>query len=321
MLFSNNNPFEKLISHSPGLEALIRSAQIAASADITVLIHGETGTGKELLAQALHEASPRADEDMVTVNCAALSDSLMEAQLFGHMKGAFTGAVCDSVGYIEAADNSTLFLDEIGELSMAGQASLLRFLETGECQKVGSNETHHVNARVIAATHRNLQQMVDNGEFRQDLYYRINVVTLELPPLRARPGDIVQLVNHFNEFYAGKQGKKPLQFDRSALKRLQQHDWPGNVRQLRNLCARMVTLHNEAATISADEMSEELAIQSSSIDSSLFELPPEGIRLEDVEIDLIKQALEKADGNKSQAAKLLGITRDAFLYRLKKHSL
>lgn len=321
MLFARNDPFKQLISHSPGLESVIRSAQVVASADITVLIHGETGTGKELLSQAIHKASPRADRDIVIVNCAGLSDTLIESQLFGHVKGSFTGAHADSVGYVEAADKGTLFLDEIGELSESGQAALLRFLESGECQRVGSTEAMHVDVRVIAATHRNLQDMVDNGEFRGDLFYRLNVVTLELPPLRKRVGDIAELAKHFCKTYAERQNKKPPVLDKSAIKRMQRHDWPGNVRELRNLCARLVTLNEPGAILTEEELSNELAVQSSSIDSSLFELPMEGIRLEEIEKDLIRQALDRAGGNKSQAAKLLGITRDAFLYRLKKHEI
>lgn len=321
MLFGQNNPFKTLISHAPGLESVIRSAQVAASADVTVLIHGETGTGKELLAQAIHQASPRAEQNLITVNCAALNDALIESQLFGHVKGAFTGAITDSKGYVEAAHRGTLFLDEIGELSMAAQATLLRFFEAGECHKVGSAENEIYNVRVVAATHRNLQQMVDEGTFRQDLFYRLNIVTLTLPPLRERPHDIHELMKHFTTQYAEKQHKQPLTFERAAIKRLQQHDWPGNVRELRNLCARLVTLTDSAAIITADKLSNELAVQASSIDSSLFELPPQGIKLEEIEIDLFKQALRRADGNKSQAAKLLGITRDVFLYRLKKYGL
>lgn len=300
---------------------MIRTAQIVASADITVLIYGETGTGKELLSQAIHQASPRAKKNIIVVNCAALSDALIESQLFGHKKGSFTGAIANSKGYIEAADEGTLFLDEIGELSAKGQSVLLRFLESGECQSVGSTETKQINARVIAATHRNLQEMVDEGTFRHDLMYRLNAVTLQLPPLRDRPGDTTLLLKHYLKLYADKQQRRVLIFDKSAIKRLQQHDWPGNVRELRNLCARLATLKDDSKVISAREVSEELAVQASSIDSSLFELPATGIKLEELEIDLIKQALKKSDGNKSQAAKLLGITRDAFLYRLKKHDL
>ena len=317
----NSNPFETLISHAPGLESVIRTAQIVASADITVLIHGETGTGKELLSQAIHLASPRANKKIVVVNCAALSETLIESQLFGHKKGSFTGAISNSTGYFEAADEGTLFLDEIGELSAKAQATLLRFLESGECQSVGSTEIIHVNARIIAATHRNLQEMVNEGTFRNDLFYRLNAVTLELPPLRERPGDITLLLKHYLKTYADKQKRRALIFDKSALKRLHQHDWPGNVRELRNLCARLAALKDDSKVITETEISEELAVQVSSVDSSLFELPATGINLEELEIDFIKQALKKSDGNKSQAAKLLGITRDAFLYRLKKHNL
>ena len=321
MLFSRKDPFQPLISHSPGLESLIRSAQVAATADVTILIQGETGVGKELLAQSIHQASPRADKPMITVNCATLNDHLIESQLFGHVKGAFTDAHTDSTGYIEAADKGSLFLDEIGELSARGQAALLRFLETGECRKTGSEETRYIDTRVIAATHRDLQHMVNTGEFRQDLFYRLHVVTLRLPALRERRRDIALLFTHFCQRYADSQNKQPPRADKSALKRLQQHDWPGNVRELRNLCARMVTLHDSGSIITEPVISNELAAHASTLDSSLFELPPEGIKLEQLEQDLLQQALDKADGNKSRAARLLGISRDAFLYRLKKHNL
>ena len=216
MISLTNNPFEQLISHSPGLEAVIRTAQIVASADITVLIHGETGTGKELLAQGIHRASPRANNNIIVVNCAALSESLLESQLFGHKKGSFTGAIADSKGYIEAADKGTLFLDEIAELSPKAQGTLLRFLESGEHQSVGSTETIHVNVRVIAATHRDLQKMVHERTFRQDLFYRLNAVTLVLPPLRERPSDITLLLKHYSKHYSEKQNRNVLIFDKSV---------------------------------------------------------------------------------------------------------
>ena len=320
MFSQDNDPFARLISYSPGLESLIRTARIAAAADICVLIDGETGTGKELLAQAIHAASPRHNEKIIAVNCAALSDTVIESQLFGHIEGAFTGATSDTTGYIETADKGCLFLDEIGELSPKGQAALLRFLETGECQKLGSNESRTFDVRIIAATHRNLQQMTDAGEFRQDLFYRLNVVNLRLPPLRERRRDIPLLFEHFLLQYSATRNCPVPDADKAAIKRLMQHDWPGNVRELRNLCSRLVTMHDNPV-ITEEIISNELVTDSVTSHNDAFDLPPGGIDLEQLEIKLIQQALKRTRGNKSKAARLLGISRDAFLYRLKKHNL
>jgi len=307
------------LGESPEFQAVLRSAEIVAATDVTVLIRGESGTGKELLARALHAGSRRARGPFVTINCAALPDNLAESELFGHRKGAFTGAVADHPGRIRAAAGGTLFLDEIGELSPAIQAKLLRFLETGECQPVGGTDCQRVDVRVLAATHRDLHALVREGRFREDLYYRLNVVPLELPPLRARSGDVPLLIDAFTRRHAALHGMKPPRYSRAALRLLEQYPWPGNVRELRNFCERMVILCS-GMEIGPDNLPAEIRAGRAGQDSR-FELPAEGIRLEELERTMLRQALERAHGNRSQAARLLGLSRDTFLYRLKKYAI
>ena len=311
--------FEKLIGESPEFQSVMRSADIVAATDVTVLIEGDTGTGKELLAQAIHDSSNRLDKPFITINCAALPESLVESELFGHKKGAFTGAVNDQAGYIKQAEGGTLFLDEIGELSLAVQAKLLRFIEYGECQCVGDSRLQKVDVRLLAATNRNIAEQVNKGLFREDLYYRLKIVPLELPALKSRSKDILLIAQHFTSLLAEQHNLAKPKFTGSALKQLQSYSWPGNVRELRNLCERLVVLlpgqeiteHNLPVDIVSNE------------DTNLdgFKLPLHGLNLEVLETDLLKQALGLSRGNKSSAARLLGISRDAFLYRLKKYSI
>ena len=314
--------FNYIIGQSAELQNVIRSAQIVAATDVTVLVEGDTGTGKELLARALHESSQRANQAFITINCAALPEALVESELFGHRKGAFTGATCDQAGYIDEAEGGTLFLDEIGELPLAVQAKLLRFIENGECQSLGDSHPRRVNVRLIAATNRNLQQQVEQGGFRADLYYRLKIVPLELPPLQQRGKDIGLLINHFLS-YLSEQHKMPMPvMSRSALSRLQNYSWPGNVRELRNLCERLVVLlpGKLIEETNLPMLSEPNSDETAS-DARAFKLPRQGLCLESLETDLIRQALGQTGGNKSHAARLLGISRDAFLYRLKKYSI
>ncbi len=317
------NAFQNLIGKSAEIESVIRSAQIVSATDVTVLIEGETGTGKELLAQAVHQSSNRADKPFVTINCAALPESLVESELFGHKKGAFTGAVCDQQGYIRQAEGGTLFLDEIGELPMSIQAKLLRFIENGECQSLGDAKTEKVNVRLIAATNRNLEQQVRLGQFRADLFYRLKIVPLSLPNLNQRGKDVRVLADHFLSTLSTQYGLEAPGLSASALTRLQAHNWPGNVRELKNLCERLVVL------LPGKEITEHnlpLDIQrpvraANEGHDGVFVLPSQGLNLENLETDLIRQALGQTQGNKSRAARLLGISRDAFLYRLKKYSI
>jgi len=309
----------EFLGESPEFRAVLRSAEIVAATEVTVLIRGESGTGKELLARALHAGSRRARGPFVTINCAALPDNLAESELFGHRKGAFTGAVADHPGRIRAAAGGTLFLDEVGELSPAIQAKLLRFLETGECQPVGGTDCRRVDARLLAATHRDLYALVREGRFREDLYYRLNVVPLELPPLRARSGDIPLLIDALTRQHAKLHGMQAPRYSRAALRLLEQYAWPGNVRELRNFCERMVILCS-GMEIGPDNLPAEIRGGRAGT-GACFELPHEGISLEELEQAMLRQALERTHGNRSRAARLLGLSRDTFLYRLKKYAI
>ncbi len=312
------NHFSQLIGCSAELQQVINTAGMIAVTDATVLIEGATGTGKELLARALHESSSRNKQHFVAVNCAALPESLVESQLFGHKKGAFTGADRDHSGFVQQAESGTLFLDEIGELSLAVQAKLLRFIEYGECQRVGDNKPLKTNVRIIAATNRDLQQQIKNGEFREDLYYRLKVVPLELPTLAQRRQDIPYLVKHFFSELSNQHGLSVPKISSAAIKKLQHYPWPGNVRELRNLCESLLILL-QGKTIEESNLPPH--IHQIQTESCGFKLPSTGIRFDELEVDLLHQALEASSGNKSRAARLLGISRDVFLYRLKKYEI
>jgi transcriptional regulator with PAS, ATPase and Fis domain len=311
--------FEKLIGQSPNFEALLRSARMIAATDVTVLVVGETGTGKEVLAHALKEHSPRANKPFITLNCAALPEALAESELFGHRKGSFTGAVNGQTGRLQAADGGTVFLDEVDSLPMALQAKFLRFLETGEIQPVGETHTLNVDVRIIAATNANLQEKIARGEFRKDLYYRLNVVPIEIPPLRERMGDIQLLLQHFMMQFAGEHKLPEASFSKAALSRLATYSWPGNVRELRNVCERLSILL-AGRTIDEGNLPLEIVNRVPS-QKPVFDLPELGIDLEKVEMDLIRQALARTNGNRSRSARLLGISRDTLLYRMQKYGI
>jgi len=311
------------VGESPQIQAVVRAAKIVAATDATVLIQGESGTGKELLAHTLHQHSRRADKAFHIINCAALPEHLVESELFGHRKGAFTSASQDYAGRLRAANGGTVFLDEIGELPLAVQAKLLRFLESGECHAVGESQPYRVNVRLITATNRDLLALSRSGEFRQDLFYRLNVVPLQLPALREREGDIHQLVKHFTQALATEHQLMPPSYTKEALRILTNHDWPGNIRELRNFCERMVILLS-GKQIHPDNLPMEFRSQARAPQeqaNNLFTLPDEGINLEHMEINIIRQALAKSQGNRSRAARLLGISRDTLLYRIKKYAL
>ena len=310
--------FKTIIGHSPSLESIIRSAKMVAATDVTVLIKGETGTGKELFANAIQRESSRADKPFICLNCAALSESLIESELFGHKKGAFTGAATNKTGLFEAADGGTVFLDEINSLPLSIQAKLLRFLESGECLAVGDTKVYQVNVRIIAATNADLNQQVKDGEFRRDLYYRLDVVPLELPPLARRLEDIEHLIKHFMAMVADKHGIDPPKFSKSALAVLKAYPWPGNIRELRNLCERLSILL-AGSLVEAEHLPSEFFSKHNIRELESFTLPDEGLNLESLEKDLIQQALDRANGNRSKAAKLLGLSRDTLLYRMRKH--
>lgn len=295
---------------------MLRAARIVATSDVTVLISGETGTGKELLAHALHEGSPRSDQPLVSVNCAARPENTIESELFGFQTDPLSDRP-DQVGLVQQAGNGTLFLDEIGDLPADAQARLLQLLEHQEIQPVGAGQPRKVNVRIIAATHYPLYERVKAGAFRKDLYYRLAVVPLELPPLRERQGDIPLLAKHFVNTISAQHGLASPQFSKRALQHLERHDWQGNVRELRNLCERLCILL-PGQTIQPTNLNLPERERNS---ESGFRLPAGGIRLESLEKDAIHQALDLAGGNKSQAARLLGISRDTLLYRLKKYAL
>lgn len=308
-----------MLGESAEFENLKRTAKIMAASDVTVLIQGESGTGKELMAKFIHAQSKRQTAPLVTINCAALPESLAESELFGHVKGAFTGAINNQQGRVQSANNGTLFLDEVGELPLSIQAKLLRFLENSECQSLGQVKTEKVNVRVIAATNRDLFKEVENGNFREDLYYRLNVVPLTLPTLRERQTDITFLINSLSSQLAAKHCLDVPRFSVKAIEHCQRYAWPGNIRELKNFCERMVILLS-GKTIAVENLPLEIRKDKKNQTSPFFTLPEGGIILEQVEAQLINQALNKSHGNQSKAARLLGLTRSALLYRLKKHT-
>ena len=321
MQIENNMQNDDLIKgNSPELMEVLRSAELVAVTDVAVMITGETGTGKDLLAKHIHTGSRRQDKPFITVNCAALPESLAESLLFGHLQGAFTGATSPREGFIAEADGGTLLLDEIGEMPATIQSKLLRFLESGEYQPLGMVDARHADVRIIAATNSNLLDDVEAGTFRRDLYFRLNVVPLEVPPLRNRNGDLTTLLQALNDNLANEHNLQPPTYTSAAIAAMEKYDWPGNIRELRNFIERMLILFN-AGVVDVSNLPQEIKSQSNSSIASLFNLPTGGINLESLEIALMNQALESSNGNKSRAARLLGLTRDTFLYRLKKYAI
>ena len=315
------NAFDRLLmGKAPEFRAINRAAALVAATHVPILILGESGTGKELLARAVHLESPRADRAFLSLNCAALPESLAESEMFGHCRGAFTGAETEKSGKFRSADGGTLFLDEIGELPLSIQAKLLRFLESGEIQTVGEALPGAADVRVIAATNSDLLEQVRAGRFREDLFYRLNVVPLEIPPLRERTGEVEFLVRHFLAELADKHQRQTPVLAAAARRRLEAHAWPGNVRELKNLCERLVVLH-PGETIQTGHLPREIGEPPPATGpAGAFLLPEAGLCLATVEKNLIHQALHQANGNKSRAARLLGLSRDTLLYRLKKHA-
>ncbi|MBF0339630.1 MAG: sigma 54-interacting transcriptional regulator [Magnetococcales bacterium] len=321
----------EMLGNSPAFVSVLRAARLVAVTGATVLVQGESGVGKELLARAIHDASPWVKGPFVPVNCAALSESLVESELFGHVKGAFTGAVGERTGRIAAAHGGTLFLDEVGDMPLSIQAKMLRFLENGECQPLGQEQPRKVAVRVVAATNRDLTALVAGGRFRQDLYYRLQVVPLVLPPLRERGQDVELLIRAFLVHFAARQGVTAPEFAPSAQDLLRRHPWPGNIRELRNLCERAVIFH-AGQILDAGFVQHQLCPGGMALPAtvggpaeiqplSALSLPNGGISLENLERDMIRAALIRTQGNRTHAAKLLDVSRDALLYRMKKHAL
>jgi len=314
-----------LLGKSPQMQRIFELIGKIHSTRTSVLITGESGTGKELVARALHTEGNRSSKPFVAVNCGAIPDELMESELFGHLKGAFTGAIADKVGLFEQADGGTLFLDEIGELSLNLQVKLLRVLQERKVKPVGSTDESEIDARLVAATNRELEEEVANGAFRSDLYYRLNVIELRLPPLRQRREDIPMLVEHFLRRYAAEQGKAAQQLTPAALKILGNYDYPGNVRELENIIERAVTLSGDD-TIDAGDLPE---LRSSPVaipgPEETGDFPADGIDLDrmihDYERTLLQKALGQTGGVRKKAALLLGISFRSLRYRLSKLGL
>jgi len=246
--------FEGIIGHSPALESALLEVERVAPTDSTVLVLGETGTGKELIARAIHKISPRCHRPFVSLNCAAIPFDLLESELFGHEKGAFTGAAAQKIGRVEMADTGTLFLDEIGDIPLALQPKLLRVLQEKEFERLGSGRTHQINVRLIAATHRDLTEMVRRNEFRSDLYYRLNVFPVLVPPLRERREDIAHLVSHFVQVFARRMRKHIDQIPQTTMNALIAHSWPGNVRELQHVIERAAILSEGASAIGPEHL-------------------------------------------------------------------
>lgn len=314
------NGFENIVGHSKTLYYALDVAARAAQSEVTVLIRGETGTGKELVAQGIHCNSSRKGKPFVTINCGAIPKDLLESELFGHARGSFTGATGAKKGKIELADRGTVFLDEIGELPLELQVKLLRLLQDHEIDKIGDTEKIKLDVRVIAATHRNLLAMVEDGSFREDLYYRLNVVPIELPPLRERADDIPELVQYFFTKTRDKLGRPNLRLPVSLLSYFSSYRWPGNVRELENTIERLVVLA-PGDDIALEDLPEALRHQRPPLEALHVELPPEGISLEAIEKELIHQALVKCNWNQTQAARYLDLSRKTLIYRMEKFGL
>jgi DNA-binding NtrC family response regulator len=311
--------FQNLIGLSPAMKRLYDALELVAPTDSTVLVSGETGTGKELVARALHYNSRRREGPFATLNCGAIPDALMEAELFGHRKGAFTGAQADRQGKFESADGGTLFLDEVGEIPLRLQPKILRVLQSGEVDRIGADRPVRVDVRIVAATNRDLETMVAEKAFRQDLYYRLAVVPVRVPALRERREDIPLLAGHFLSRMAERTGRAGLRLPAEAFGLFDRYGWPGNVRELENLIERLVVMSR------GDDLDLSLlpdAIRTGeAAGAPRFLLPPEGVDLEDVERDLIRQALERRAGNRTHAARDLGLTRNTLMYRMQKYGL
>ncbi len=307
--------FEDLLGETGEMKQLIQRLRAIADTRATVLLEGESGTGKELVARAVHKNSSRANKPMIPIHCAALSESLMESELFGHEKGAFTGASQQRLGLFELADGGTVFLDEVGEIPLSTQVKLLRVLESREFLRVGGTEPVKVDVRVVAATNRVLQEEVEEGRFREDLYYRLNVVHVTIPPLRARAADIPLLVRTFLDQFAEEHGKPRLQLTKPALQKMMQYHWPGNVRQLRNVVENLV-LFSTSDTIDVDELPDTL-MGGQSDDFTV----PVGVPLDQVERMVIEKTLVAFNGNRTRAAEQLGISRRTLLRKIKELSL
>lgn len=304
--------FGRMIGNAPVMLKVYDQARRAAAVESTILVTGESGTGKELMAEGIHRNSPRNKNAFVTVNMAAVPENLVESELFGHIKGAFTGATAERIGRFEAAQKGTLFIDEIGDFALSSQAKLLRVLENHTVTPIGSNQDRKVDVRVVAATSRNLEEMVKEGTFREDLYYRLNVITIQLPPLRSRPEDIPLLVQKFLHDLSRDTGREDLEVDPQLMRFFETYEWPGNVRQLRNCLESMVVMASDKV-LTVDDLPPTLGDHHTSSEVEI----PVGVTLEDLERTAVEQALAQFEGNRTHAAESLGISVRTLQRKLK----
>lgn len=310
---------EGIVGRSPRMQEVVEVLKRVSSSPATVMIRGESGTGKELVARAVHYNSPRKSRPFTALNCAAIPENLFESELFGHEPGAFTGATSRREGLLEMSNGGTLFLDEIGDMPMTMQSKLLRVLQNREVRRVGGKETFKVDVRIISATNKDLEKEVEQGNFREDLYYRLNVVFIELPPLRERSEDIPVLVVHFLHKYNAEFGKRIREIRPDALQALIDYRWPGNVRQLEAVIERAILL-NDGDTVNLRDISRLLHSRKAE-SRSLFDLPEDGLDFEQLERELILKAMKRTGGVATKAAKLLRMNYKAFLYRLEKFGI
>lgn len=308
--------FDNIIGRSGAMQEIFATVMRVAPTRATVLLAGESGVGKDLIARAIHFHSPRRDRPFVKINCTAIPENLMESELFGYEKGAFTGANVSKPGKFEQADTGTAFLDEIGDVPASIQVKLLRVLQEREFERLGSNKTLRIDVRVIAATNADLRAALEQGTFREDLYYRLNVVPINIPPLRDRKEDIPFLARHFVEKLAPELGSAATSISEGAIDALMHYHWPGNVRELENVIERSLVLASGAALEPADIRLDNMPKARAAAPSAAALDLPEGMTLDEYEQAIIREAMRKANGNKSQAARLLGLTRNALRYRL-----
>jgi len=323
---ASRNSLDKIIGSSAAIDKLKQTIRTIASTTSTVVVHGESGTGKELVARALHECSPRADEPFVSINCGAFPETLLESELFGYVKGAFTGANSNREGLFEAATGGTIFLDEIGEMSVAMQVKLLRVLQEMKVRPVGGAEEISIDVRVIAATNRDLQKMVEEKAFREDLFYRISVIPIEVPPLRHRRDDIPLLANHFLKKFAPMVAREISRIERASLERMCAYEWPGNVRQLENAMERAVALETSSELhVELPERQKAMAAAATNAATTVREVPSDGVDFEgyiaDIEKSLIQSALKQANGVQTRAADLLKVSYRSFRHLVKKYDI